>query len=363
MFLTKSFFLFLILIKYSLSDFHLNETESTINKHIYKKFEEFKLKFNKNYTTIEENTDKYQIFKENYLNMLHYRDANTNSSILGVTEFMDIPSSHFFGSFFRNPVFKSPLETESMPWNESNPQILNYQNEEGDDLYFESNSTLDNSSLRRLITIPSSYDWRSKGVVTSVKNQGYCGGCWAFSALVSVEGAYARKYKKLYSFSPQQIIDCNAYKYGCSGGTIAAALTYLKSNKAQSFSSYPFVQYKQTCKANANLGIAKVSSFYYSATSNEDSIAAMLYNAGPLAININATPLQFYKGGIFNPSSCSSSVNHGVAIVGYGTANGVPYWIVKNSWGENWGESGYFRIYRGKKLCGMTSTVIAAKVE
>ena len=109
--------------------------------------------------------------------------------------------------------------------------------------------------------------------------------------------------------------------------------------------------------------IAKVSTFYYSATSNEDSIAAMLYNAGPLAININATPLQFYKGGIFNPSSCSSSVNHGVAIVGYGTANGVPYWIVKNSWGENWGESGYFRIYRGKKLCGMTSTVIAAKVE
>ena len=361
-------FIILVFVSVVRNEGRVNETEAKLEEHIYKKFEEFKAKYNKNYTTIEENNKRYEIFKNNYLSMLEYRDNNTNSSVLGVTEFMDIPPKQFLSSYFRNPVLKINGLDDGEIWNETNPQILNLQDINGDGpLYIEQKTdnpeAVEKGNLRRLQSIPSSFDWRTKGVVSSVKNQGYCGGCWAFSALVSVEAAYARKYGRLYSFSPQQIIDCNSYNYGCSGGTIAGALSYLKSYRAQTLTSYPFKQYKSTCKYNYNLGIAKVSSYYYSASTNEDYIASMLYNGGPLAININATPLQYYKGGIDNPTTCSSSVNHGVALVGYGSSNGVPYWIVKNSWGSTWGESGYFRIYRGRKLCGMTSTVIAAKVE
>ena len=350
--------------------------------HIFKKFEEFKIRFNKNYTTFEENAERFEIFKQNYLTMLSYRDKNTGSDVLGITEYMDIPQRQFLRIYFRNPVvIPKDSDNEGEVWNETIPQILNLQDFDGQgELYYETEQSKKESTtdtdvdetelqiqqqtmqLRNLQMIPNVYDWRTQGVVSSVKDQGLCGGCWSFAALVAVEGAYARKYKKLYSFSPQQIIDCNQYNYGCSGGTIAAALSYLKSYPAQPLSSYPYKQYRQTCKYNYKLGIAKVSSYYYSSSSNEENIKAMLYNGGPLAININATPLQYYKGGIFNPTTCSNSVNHGVALVGYGYSNGVPYWIVKNSWGSNWGEGGYFRIYRGKKLCGMTSTVIAAKV-
>lgn len=340
---------------------------------IYRKFEKFKGKYNRNYATIKETLHRYSIFKTNYLNALQLRDDTMSSNNVGITEFMDITPEEFQDHYLmRSKTEEEDKDIANIPeWNLEHPPVVNNETPEGEGTLYEEIETKETKFLseekqdtkRTLQSIPKSYDWRSKGVVSGVLNQGSCGSCWAFNSLSAVESAYARKYNKLISFSPQQIIDCNQSGFGCSGGTIMGALTYLKTYRTQPLSSYPYKQQKGYCNYNSKQGIAQVLNYYRSNTSDESSITSMLFNAGPLAININASSLQYYKGGIFNPSSCSNSVNHGVTIVGYGESNGSPYWIAKNSWGSSWGEAGYFRIYRGRKLCGMTSTVISVVVK
>lgn len=337
---------------------------------VYAKFEKFKAKYNRNYATIQETLHKYSIFKTNYLNALQLRDNSMSSNNVGITEFMDLTPEEFQEHYLKQSTTEDKDIIDIPQWNYKQPPVVNNETPEGEGTLYEEIKQTETKFLseeqdtsRKLQSNPSSYDWRSKGVVSGVLNQGACGGCWAFNSLAAVESAYARKYNKLIAFSPQQIIDCNQSGFGCSGGTIMGALSYLKSYGAQPLSSYPYKQKKGYCNYNSKQGIARVASYYRSNTSDEASIASMLFNAGPLAININASSFQYYKGGIFNPSSCSNSVNHGVTIVGYGQSNGSPYWIVKNSWGSQWGEAGYFRIYRGRKLCGMTSTVVSVVVK
>lgn len=82
---------------------------------------------------------------------------------------------------------------------------------------------------------------------------------------------------------------------------------------------------------------------------NEEQMKEYLVKYGPLAIGINARMLQMYGKGVYNPRSCNNSINHAVLLVGYGvTAEGVKYWTIKNTWGENWGENGFFKIIRGE---------------
>lgn len=147
---------------------------------------------------------------------------------------------------------------------------------------------------------------------------------------------------------------------GCSGGLMTNCFNYLKSYKLQKDTSYPYTAIKSTCKYSATNGVTNVVSYTNVATKNTLALETAL-TKGPVSVAVAASSsvFQLYKSGVIASTSCGTSLNHGVTAVGYGTANGQAYWIVKNSWGSNWGESGYFRVLKSSTydsvggICGI----------
>jgi cathepsin F len=224
--------------------------------------------------------------------------------------------------------------------------------------------------LNKANDIPDSFDWRLHEAVTEVRNQGGCGSCWAFSAVQNIEGQFALKTHNLGFFSPQQLVDCDheGEDAGCNGGLMDSAFQYIQKTKGlESETDYQYEGKNGACRYDESKALAKVKGYRFAPSQNEDEIAAMLVQTGPLAIALDATPLQFYFGGIYKPWfswSCKKNANnHAVLLVGYGVEKGVKYWIVKNSWGKRWGEKGYFRILRGDGTCGINTYVISADLE
>ena len=178
-----------------------------------------------------------------------------------------------------------------------------------------------------------------------------------------MEGAYKIKYGTLKTFSEQQLLDCtNSYgNAGCGGGAMQGCYKYLKSYKMMTGSSYPYVAYQKKCSYNSASGIVNAAG-YVDVTKNDPNAHINAIARGPVSAAIQATSsiFQFYKGGIISSTSCGTSLNHAVLLIGYGAdASGNKYWLLKNSWGSSWGESGYFRIARstssGPGICGVLS--------
>jgi C1A family cysteine protease len=217
-------------------------------------------------------------------------------------------------------------------------------------------------------SLPTSFDWREKGAVTDVKNQEQCGSCWAFATVAATEGVNFMTNGKLESLSEQELVSCDSVDQGCNGGLPSNAFSYMAKNAVgfELESDYPYTAADGTCKAKSSLEkvfLDKASNGYKAISQDEDEIAQALMDDGPLAIGINATPMQFYSGGISNPWICNpKALDHGVAIVAFGEDSGTKYWTIKNSWGSSWGEKGYYRIVRGKGKCGVNQMVTAAKV-
>jgi len=214
---------------------------------------------------------------------------------------------------------------------------------------------------------PDNWDWREKGVVSQVKSQGMCGSCWAFSAVGNIEARFTIKTNSSVLFSEQQLVDCDKVDQGCNGGLMEDAYKYLENDGLMTSADYPYTGKNDKCSYNKDNVSAKITGYHYAGTTDEAKIRQLLFEEGPFAIAINATPLQFYFWGIFNPWwewICSpKQLNHGVLIVGYGISGKTPYWIVKNSWGAHWGEKGYFRIIANKGACGLNTYVISAEVD
>jgi hypothetical protein len=212
-------------------------------------------------------------------------------------------------------------------------------------------------------SIPTSLDWRAKGAVTPVKNQGQCGSCWAFSTTGSVEGAHEIATGTLVSLSEQQLVDCAGSQgnQGCNGGLMDDAFEYIiKNGGICSEASYPYKGVDGSCKKCTP--VATISSYVNNPSGNEQDLYQLIQN-GPVSIAIEAdqSGFQFYKNGVFS-GACGHNLDHGVLIVGYGTENSKPYWIVKNSWGPSWGMSGYILMIEGKNECGLDLSASQPKV-
>lgn len=211
------------------------------------------------------------------------------------------------------------------------------------------------------LAMPKSIDWRNHGAVTPVKNQGNCGSCWSFSATGALEGQFFRKTGKLVSLSEQNLIDCSMAfgNNGCQGGLMDYAFDYIKKNHGiDTEESYPYEAKDRKCRyKDSNKGAEDVG--FVDIERNEEALKVALATVGPISIAIDAegSMFQFYGGGVYMNKQCSSEeLDHGVLAVGYGTDKGEDYWLVKNSWGSDWGESGYIRMARNKNnMCGVAS--------
>ena len=204
--------------------------------------------------------------------------------------------------------------------------------------------------------VPDKVDWRKKGAVTEVKNQGNCGSCWAFAATGALEGQHFRKTGQLVSLSEKNLLDCNRdVNDGCDGGYAEFAFKYVHENNGlDTEKSYPYLPKQDACHFNpANVG-ATAKGFVELNFGDEDQLAKAVASVGPVSVMIDASApsFQFYGSGIYAEPFCfTTSTNHCVLVVGLTPE----YWLVKNSWGTKWGEDGYIKIKRGVNQCGIAS--------
>jgi cathepsin L len=216
------------------------------------------------------------------------------------------------------------------------------------------------------LSLPTSVDWRNKGIISNVKDQGRCGSCWSFASTENVESYYALKYNNLPVLSEQQILDCTPNPMecggtgGCGGGTVE--LAYQRIQVMGGLSSewtYPYTSYygdNSQCNMSRFSPVAQLTG-YVNLPSNENGmVLSHLATTGPLAITIDASDWSLYEEGVFDGcNQTNPDLDHGVQLVGYGTdsAHG-DYWLVRNSWSPQWGENGYIRIRRTKTpRCGL----------
>ena len=296
----------------------------------WNQFTDFQEKFNKKYDTLEELETRFTIFFNNlYIITNHNLDPEQNFT-MGINQYTDLTAEEFklqYISGLRNP--------------------KSY----GCKVY---------SALN--LDIPDSIDWRQKGAVTSVKDQGQCGSCWTFSSTGTAEGAWAISTGQLINLSEQQLVDCAGILYGsngCSGGSMEGADKYLIKYGQCSEEEYPYTSGSGTeSSCNSCSPIAKFTSCSNVKPNDQLSLkAAVAQQPVSIAIEADSRYFQSYSSGILT-SDCGTNLDHGVLIVGYDEEDGQKYWIVKNSWGNTWGENGYIKILRSDNsndagICGI----------
>ncbi|KAA3671877.1 cathepsin F, partial [Paragonimus westermani] len=285
-------------------------------------YEQFKRDYGKVYAN-EDDQKRFAIFKDNLMRAQKLQLKDQGTARYGVTQFSDLTPEEFAAKYL------SPLVNDDQ---------------------------VERVRPTGLKAAPERMDWRAKGAVTAVENQGSCGSCWAFSAAGNVEGQWFIKTGQLVSLSKQQLVDCDRVAEGCNGGwPVSSYLEIMYMGGLESQDDYPYVGVEQKCALNKEKLLAKIDDLIVLGAYEEDH-AAYLAEHGPLSTLLNAVALQHYQSGILKPTfdECpDTELNHAVLTVGYDTEGDIPYWIIKNSWGTDWGEKGYFRLLRGDYTCGI----------
>jgi cathepsin F len=330
-------------------------------------FNQFKSKFNRVYASDAEHTARFANFCKNMQKAAKLNQNSANAKF-GATKFADMSDEEFKSRV-------SPIKWDS--------QILARS--------CLANGVTVSESVAAAVpnpnSIPQSFDWNTKGKVSSVKDQGQCGSCWAFSTIGQLESVTAIKANAVPAdYSEQLLVDCshgcaNESHYGavcnqgCNGGWPWSAMQDIMGwGGVVPLASYPYTGVTGKCKVNFNTKptlVAPISNYTCLSspgTADEAAMAAYLVQHGPLSIAMDASPLQLYDGGIIDPwipsLDCGQKqLDHAILITGYGSETGITgttnFWIVKNSWGADWGLKGYFKIRRGTNLCGLAAAVTA----
>jgi C1A family cysteine protease len=298
----------------------------------WKEFTNFQERFSKRYSNIQELETRFSIFRKNFIGILSHNADFTQNFTMGVNQFTDLTPEEF-----RAQYINGGLRTE----------VGSYGCKS-----FSSSAS----------GAPASIDWRTKGAVTSVKDQGQCGSCWTFSSTGAVEGAWAISTGKLVDLSEQELVDCaTGFSYGshgCNGGQMEGAFKFIIENGQCALSSYPYTAKDGTCQKCS--AVTHISSCSDVKPNDQISLkAAVAQQPVAVAISADTKLFQSYSSGVITSSSCYTSLDHGVLIVGYGTENGQDYWLVKNSWGTTWGDNGYVKIARSSStndpgICGIS---------
>jgi len=290
-------------------------------------WEQFKTEHGKSYATMDEELERFHIFVEN-LKIIDARNAEDTASH-GITKFADLSPAEFKKSY------------------------LNYV----PDAARLANRTMDDSIEPLPEGADSLVDWTGK-YTTPVKDQGYCGSCWAFSATEQVESDYMRMVGKTAILSAQQVTSCTKYIFGggCNGGFTENAFDYM-ADGVELDSDYPYTSGKAgitgSCNSDSSKFVVKATGYttVSSSASGESKMATYVGATGPLSVCVDAETWSSYTGGIL--SKCGTSVDHCVQAVGIDTSAG--YWKVRNSWGTSWGESGFIRLSYGSNTCAVAS--------
>ncbi|PNX95886.1 cysteine proteinase [Trifolium pratense] len=278
-------------------------------------------KYGRTYTNSSELEKRKKIFEENLKYIENFNNAGNKSYKLGLNPYSDLTSEEFIASHtgLKVPSQLSSSKTMSV----AVPFNLN------DD-------------------IPTNLDWRQQGAVTDVKDQQKCGCCWAFSAVAAIEGIVKIKTGNLISLSEQQLVDCDSQNNGCFGGYMDNSFKYIIQNQGiASESEYPYQGNQQTCKLNDQMTPAAQITSFVDVPANDEQQLLQAVAQQPISVGIDpGIEFHLYKEGVYS-GTCGRPFNHAVTAVGYGvTDDGIKYWLIKNSWGKNWGEEGYMRVLR-----------------
>lgn len=299
-------------------------------------FTEFVEKYHRIYTTPAEAAGRFTIFKEN-LKRIKELNAKEPMAQFGVNKYADLTPEEF-AHWFKG----------YRPTNSSFAKPKLFKEEKG--------------------AQAASIDWREKNVVTPIKNQGQCGSCWAFSATEQLESDYALRYQELKELAPQQLVSCDIIDLGCGGGNPVNAYQYIyQTAKGEEASAdYPYTSgttgQNGQCTFNAKDRLEDLSAAYIvSQEPSQESQMLQQIQESPMSVCVDATTWQTYQSGIVTSSTCGLQTDHAVQAVGYSSDKGG-YWVVRNSWGTDWGIDGYIYVQAGTNACNIASeaTIVTA---
>lgn len=306
----------------------------------------FKTKHGKIYENETIENQRFDIFKNN---LIMIQEHNLEYQ-LGLQSYQLSANFHSDLSFDE---FKSLLGIKSIKKSDFTKELTLLSSNSS-----SSRSSKDQKMILSRKIVPRSFDWRKSGKVAPIQDQRSCGSCWAFSAVSAVESLIAIKNQgPVQKLSEQQVVDCalypEYYAFGCNGGDPGDALMYVRDHGLVDGAVYPYEATISSCPADQ---IAKRKRTYITdydviQKKNTEADLVSFVSKQPVGVAIQVTQkFQLYSSGIFDDPECTGKkIDHGVNVIGYDSHS----FIVRNTWGREWGEDGYIRIKRGNNVCGI----------
>ncbi|KAH9508777.1 hypothetical protein Btru_050025 [Bulinus truncatus] len=317
-----------------------------------KVFEEWKQTYGYEYENDWDDEHRFKIFQQNLAEIeSHNRKYHAKQSTfyMGLNQFSAMTKDEFL-RYTRQGRYSLRSHNEVKV---GQGRLANFKCEDADEL----------KPMSPGVDLPKTVNWTEQGYVTPVKDQGQCGSCWAFSATGAVEGAYYAAHEELVSFSEQQIIDC-CHREDCnachSGDQEAAYATVYDEGGIETEESYPYRERKGRCRFNKTDAVGHIKSCKkIHPPGDELELQRASATLGPISVSVDASNFHLYEGGVFNDTDCSTEdLDHAVLLTGYGTdpESKLPYWMIKNSWSQNWGCHGYIYLLRNNNnMCGIAT--------